>query len=260
MSSSNVKQQSDHDNNAANSPPIKTWWDRLVERLEMENVEYFLDSQLRPMVLLPKDGYRKEWPIDSQRFRDLLISLYFELHKGDFLKSAHLDFILAQLREEARNGGQRLTEEESVQTDRDVVVQAILSLMNGRQEFRGRTVELVKELRRIKESGTISFDDIPVFTNIFVRRLNRLLPVLRGYGIVATVEHREDGSHCWLKRLPSFQIEPASMTAPDAVGGEPSGHSSGVNCRRGTDLQLPDGSDGSIRFDAAPKTANGGAK
>jgi hypothetical protein len=253
MSATNGSQEPNGDSDLAKTQQIKTWWACLYERLQNEGVDYFLDSQLRPTVLIPKDRIRKEWPVDSQRFRDLLVSLYFELYKDEILKPAQTDFILAQLREEARQGGQRLTEEESVQTDRDVVVQAILSLMNGRQEFRERTVELVKELRRIQASGTISYDDIPVFTNIFVRRLNRLLPVLRGYGILATVEHKEDGSHCLLKRLPSFQIEPASMTTPDAVSGEPPGQSSGASCRRGADLQQPDGADDSIRFDAAPK-------
>jgi hypothetical protein len=134
--------------------------------------------------------------------------MYIEITNGGILKSIERDFLLAQIREECRRGGRRLTEVESKETDDDVIVQGIMALMNEQAKFSGRTVSLLKQLRAIQSNGNISFaEEIPIFTNIFSRKLNRLIPVLRGYGIDVEMEHKEDGSHCSLTRLDSFKKE-----------------------------------------------------
>ena len=226
----------------------KTTECQLIEvfsQMREDGCEFFLSSQLCPNVKIPDDGFQQEWPADSQRIQDLVISLYYEATKKRITTSER-DFLMALLREECRKGGRRYTEAESQETDRDVIVQAVLYHMNENESFTGRTIDLVKALCEAQKSGRISkVESIPEFTNIFSRRLRRLVPVLRGYGVAVTMEHKEEGSHCSLEKLDSFQKEPLA----DDIQAEASASSSDVTVRKGKDLPPTDDSDGENRVD-----------
>ena len=147
----------------------KTRWTEIYAQLQEDNIEFFLCTQLEPTVLIPGDGFQTEWPVDSQRFQDLLISIYFEISGGKLLPSVEREFLLAQIREECRRGARRLTEVEAKETDKDAIVQAIESLMNKQDEFSDHTIVLVKVLREIQSRAGGSSEAIPIFTNIFVK-------------------------------------------------------------------------------------------
>ena len=227
---------------------------RLIEvfsQMREDGCEFFLSSKLCPNVKIPDDGFQQEWPADSQRIRDLVISLYYEM-TGDRITTSERDFLMALIREECRKGGRRYTEAESQETDKDVIVQAVLYHVNENGSFTGRTIDLVKALCEAQKSGRISkVESIPEFTNIFSRRLRRLVPVLKGYGVAVTIEHKEEGSHCALEQLDSFQKEPFA----DDIQAEASASSSDVTVRKGKDLPPTDDSDGENRVDPpSPKT------
>ena len=233
-------------------------WTDIYTQLQEDKVEFFLNTHLEPTVLIPSDGFQTEWPVDSLRFQDLLVSVFYEISNGAILKTNERDFLMAQIREECRKGGRRLTEPEAAETDEDVIVQAVLALMNREPEFSNQTVILVKSLRKIQKEGCLSSsEEIPIFTNIFSRKLSRLIPVLRGYGVEVVMEHKESGSHCSLKRLESFQKEPKFEEAmADGSTNTSSGQSSGVTPMRGMALPSTDDADGEFRADP-PKATNG---
>ena len=217
----------------------------VFSQMREDGCEFFLSLKLKPTVEIPDDGFQQEWPADSQRIQDLVISMFYGM-TGDRITTSERDFLMALLREECRKGGRRCIEAESQETDKDVIVQAVLYHMNKNGSFTGRTVDLVKALREAQKSGQISeAESIPVFTNIFSRRLRRLVPVLKGYGVVVTMEHKEEGSHCTLKRLDSFQREPLA----DDIQATASALSSDVTVRKGKDLPPTDDSDGENRVD-----------
>ena len=217
----------------------------VFSKMQTDKCEFFLSSQLCPTVKVLDDGFQQEWPADSQRIQDLVISMFYE-ETGDRITTAARDLLMALLREECRKGGRRYTEAESQETDSDVIVQAVLYHVNKNGSFTGRTVDLVKALREAQKSGQFSeAESIPVFTNIFSRRLRRLVPVLRGYGVAVTMEHKEEGSHCSLEKLDSFQKEPLA----DDIQAEASASSSDVTVRKGKDLPPTDDSDGENRVD-----------
>ncbi len=235
-------------------------WTEIYGQLQEDKVEFFLSTQLEPMVLIPGDGFQKEWPVDSQRFQDYLVTIYFEISEGRILKTIDRDFLMSQIREECRKGGRRLTAPDTIGTDEDVVVQAAVELMNQQEEFSAPTAVLVKKLRDIQAKGQISRDEIPIFTNIFSRKLNRLIPVLRGYGVDVVIDHKESGSHCTLRRTESFQKESSldDIQADGSIFGS-SGPSSGATPIRGRDLPQPDDADGEFRADL-PKSSNGASE
>lgn len=75
---------------------------RLTEvfiQMRKDDCEFFMNSQLRPTVEIPDDGFQQEWPADGQRIQDLVISLYYEM-TGDRITSSERDFLMALLREE----------------------------------------------------------------------------------------------------------------------------------------------------------------
>lgn len=150
------------------SKPSDAPWTGIYTQLQEDKIEFFLNTHLEPTVFIPNDGFQTERPVDSLRFQDLLVSVFYEISKGEILKSNERDFLMAQIREECRKGGRRLTEPETAETDGDVIVQAILALMNRAPEFSNQTVILVKSLRKIQEEGCLSSSEqIPIFTNIF---------------------------------------------------------------------------------------------
>ena len=242
--------------NDAKKPNDATWAD-IFQQLQEDNVELFLSTQLEPMVLIPGDGFQQEWAVDSQRFQDHLVTIYFEKSEGRILNSIHRDFFMSQIREECRKGGRRLTVPDTVDTDEDVIVQAAIELMNQQEEFSEPTAVLGKKLRDIQATGKISREEIPIFTNTFSRKLNRLIPVLRGYGIEVVIDHKESGSHCTLKRMELFQTEKSlEDIQADGSNADSSGSSSGATSTRGRDLASPDDTDGDFRSDL-PQSSGG---
>lgn len=245
--------------------PREARWTDIYTQLQEDKVEFFLNTHLEPTVLIPTDGFQTEWPVDSQRFKDLLVSMFYEINNGRILKSNERDFLMAQIREECRKGGRRLTEPEAVETDQDLLVQAILYLVNSMPKnamasvFNGRTVHLQKRIEEFQKEGAIPcYPEIPTFTNIFSRRLARLVPVLLGYGVQIDLSHAEDGSRCKLTRLETFKSEPNSRQVQPSTDGwnsESSDQSSGTTSMPGKDLAPADDSDGDFRSDP-PRTTD----
>ena len=246
--------------------PREARWTDIYTQLQEDNVEFFLNTHLDPTVLIPNDGFQTEWPVDSQRFKDLLLSVFYEISNGRILKSSECDFLMAQIREECRKGGRRLTDSEAAETDQDLMVQAILYLVNSMPKdatasvFNGRTVVLQKRFEEFQKEGAIPcYPEIPTFTNIFSRRLARLVPVLRGYGVQIDLSHAEDGSRCKLTRLETFKLEPNSRQVQPSADGwksESSDQPSGTTSMPGKDLAPADDTDGDFRSDP-PRTTDG---
>lgn len=237
--------------------PSEACWTDIYKQLLEDKLEFFLNTQLDPTVLIPNDGFQTEWLVNSQRFQDLLVSVFYEISKGEMLKPYEREFLMAQIREECRKGGRRLTEPEASTIDEDVIVQAILALMNREPQFSNQMVILVQTLQKLqKELGLSPSEGIPIFTNIFSRKLSRLIPALRGYGVEVVMEHKESGSHVSLKRLDSFQKEPQLEEAlADGSNIESSVQSSGATSKLGTDLPRTDDADGDFRSDP-PRTTH----
>jgi hypothetical protein len=235
----------------------------VIAQLVQDGVEFFLNSQLHPTVLIPDDAFQKEWPADGQRVQDLLTKVHYEISKDamtkigptepvPLLRSTEREFLLSMIREECRLGGRRLTEVEAEETDQDPIVQALLYHLNDNEGFEGRTSALLGTLRKYQLENKVSqAEEIPVFANIFSRRLKRLIPTLRGYGVEIAIEHQEAGSYCTMKRLESFRREQdATDATADGNVSESSGQSSGATPKKGSNLQRADGTDGENRFDS----------
>ncbi|TWT60823.1 hypothetical protein [Rubinisphaera italica] len=250
MSTTKIKMK-----DSKNNPPQKTAKELIgetVKKMEEEGWECYVNSKNEPTIKIPGDAYQQEWPADSQRIQDLVQSYYFELSNGLGIRSADLSLLMALIREDCRKGGQRLAEYELPESDEDVIVQAMVYLMNQQDRFENRTKDLLIKLSEFQKEGKVSFhEEIPVFLNIFSRKLGRLIPTLKGYGIAVTIEHKEAGSHCSVRRLESFQLE-----APDDSKPSSSGSSSDATHCEGTALPLADATDGEIRSDA-PRSGNG---
>jgi hypothetical protein len=227
---------------------------KLIEQLRVEeNVGFFLNSILEPTLHLPGDAFQKDWPVDSQRVSDLVVAAYYADNEA-ILSAGEREFILSQIREECRAGGRRASETEATQTEKDVIVQGVLYLMNQQPEFDDQTCVLLGKLRTNQLQGkTAQHEEIPAFTNIFSRRLRRLVPVLRGYGVEVGMRHQEDGSYCKLVRLDAFQREGDSTTTlaktADDENRQPSGEPSGGIPKKGKEFKKADATDGENRFD-----------
>lgn len=230
----------------------------VVKQMQDDGCEFFVNSKIEPTVTVPDDGFQQDWPADSQRVQDLIHSLYHDLSGGEIMKSSDASFLMALIREECRKGGRRLSQAETSETDKDVLVQTMLVFVNKHESYEGRTLDLLGRFREIHGAGYVDVsEDIPVFVNIFSRRLRRLIPMLRGYGVEVVITHKEDGSRCTVKRLDNFEAEPA-----DGSRVESSGESSDGTSDQGKDLPLPDDSDGTARTDSSKssRSTKGGAK
>lgn len=217
---------------------------QIIVQMRDDGFEFFVNSKNEPTIKFPNDPYQKEWPADSQRVNDYLHSVYFELN-GLFLKSPERDFLMAQLREDCRTGGLRMSEVESVETEQDPIVQAVICLMNRHDKIDSLTAHLLAKLRKIQSEGWISAkEDLTPFVNVFSRQLRRLIPTLKGFGLSISLEHKEDGSHCKIERLADFQSEPTDGFTPVS-----SDESSGVSSGGGESLPKADDADGTYRAD-----------
>lgn len=227
---------------------------KLIKQLrDEEKVGFFLNSILEPTLHVPSDAFQQDWPVDSQRVSDLVTAVYYDQNET-ILPTVEREFVLSQIREECRAGGRRASETEAQQTEKDVIVQAVLYFMNDKEKFDNLTSVLLGHLRTIQLNDKIArHEEIPAFTNIFSRRLRRLVPVLKGYGVEIKPRHEEDGSYCELVRLATFQKEPDPvMTLPEVADGEnrqSSGEPSGGTAKKGKDFRKSDATDGENRFD-----------
>jgi hypothetical protein len=160
----------------AQSPEKK--WAKLVEQFSEEKLEFFLDTELIPTVKIPGDNFQQDWAVDSLRFNDFIVTRAFELY-GAIPKSSEMDFLLSLFREECRVGGRRVSQEQEATIDKDVIVQGVVCVMNEKSEFNDKTAVLLTDLITKQAEGKFSKQEtLPPFTNIFSRKLNRLIPVL----------------------------------------------------------------------------------
>jgi hypothetical protein len=213
---------------------------KLVQQLKEEKFEFFVNSKLQPVVFIPDEPFQKVWPVNSERFNDVLCAVYNDITGGGYLEDADRKQLLPLLRDLCHKGGRRLTEVESEKAEIDPIIQAVLIfLVKCSAGFEGFTRDLLAKLLQADIQASIRpmAWDFPVLTNIFVRKFNRQLAALRGFGVEASVWHEEDGSHCKVIRGPSFSVADASVVRPSD---KPSDGSR--NGTRGTDP--PDDSDG----------------
>ncbi|WP_237228803.1 hypothetical protein [Rubinisphaera sp. JC750] len=211
----------------------------VVTQMKDDGCEFFVDSSNQPTVMIKDDGFQQDWPANHERVQDYIITLYYDLSEGESLRPADLQLLMALLREECRNGERRLSQAEEAETDGDVLVQAVLLYLSAKEEFDGKTVKLLNELKLIEVQKLSYASEIPAFVNVFSRRLRRRIPMLRGFGVSVTLEHKEQGSFCRLTRLENFQPE----DDPDGSAALSSGVSSG----QGTSMASPDDTDGHVR-------------
>ncbi len=228
----------------AKSREKKLFINEMMQLMKDDNLEFFVNSQDEPTVHVPDDGFQQDWPADSARVRDWIVLNFYETSGGQQISTTTEALLLAHIREECRKGGRRLSEAEAAETDQDIVVQAMICLINKQEKFQGLTYLLLQRLIDFEKTGALTkSEDLPRFVNIFSRRLRRQIPALRGYGIDVIIEHREEGSFCKVSRLENFVVE------PDDDRKESSGEPSGVNISHGKDLPLADDSDGKLRQD-----------
>lgn len=195
-------------------PSVKQLFD-VIEQLKREKCEFFVDSQNRPTICLPDDGFQQDWSVDSQRVNDHLMNLYL-YHTHRILSGSDLGMLKSLLREECRKGGRRKSQVEDASLGQDPIIQGLIYLMNGEPVWCDRTAELQRKLIDLQNSPKISgLPAITPVTNFFVRKLKGLIPALRGLGIDVEITHKEDGSFTTVKRLTSFKREPNSKVVMD---------------------------------------------
>jgi hypothetical protein len=69
-----------------NENPNQAHWKEVFLQMREDKLEFFLNTQLEPTVSIPNDGFQTEWLVNSQRFQDLLVSVFYEISKGEMLK------------------------------------------------------------------------------------------------------------------------------------------------------------------------------
>lgn len=211
----------------------------MVREMAKQEVEFFLNSANEPTVRMPTDPFQQEWPADSQRVIDHMQLLYHEVEKS-LPSRAHLNLSMMMLREECRNGGRRLSQAEEAEKDNDPILQTLHEFTSSKCSYHGRTSILLSALRDIHFSRNDHIGTVfTPFIHVFSRKLRRLIPTLRGFGIEVSISHQEDGSYCTVKRLPDFQVEVTDASEDQT---------SAPYTRLGTNLPEPDGTDGNIRM------------
>lgn len=236
-----------------------SWQEKVVSRLRSEGVEFALNSELIPIARIKDDGFRTEWEIDSQRFMDYLVATCMFDPDTKVWNAYDMRVLTSLLREDCRRGGRSVTEVEVTRIESDPIVQAILSLMDEQPEFEDLTSELLSSLKSIEgRYGFFSSKTITGFVSAFGCQLRRLIPVLAGYGVAISFEHRESGSWVKVRRLPTFAplgVVRHEADAADGVIDASSEEPSVVTSVLGRGLVPTDGTDGKTRFDADPSVA-----
>ncbi|MEZ6142073.1 MAG: hypothetical protein R3B84_16025 [Zavarzinella sp.] len=216
----------------------------LIANLKELKLEFYVNTKNEPVVFLPDSPFEKYWPAVHDRVASYICTVYYDLSEGGHIKPSDFTALLYLLKEECYKGGRRLTEIESPEAEKEPIIQALLCYLNRYDSFEGMTATLLNKLSEQEIARKITgFENFPVLTNIFSRRLNRLKPVLRGLGIEADIWHEEDGSHCKVKRMSDFRVE------SDAFTRQSSGIASVAIPIKGKDFHPTDGSDEKARFD-----------
>jgi hypothetical protein len=185
---------------------------QLIEQFHEEGLEFVLNSELRPVVVIPHNTLQPVVLVDSVDFKDHLIITWAEMFNGYILQGPDLSFLLCLIRAECRNGARIVTEIEAEKIEDNPIVQTILEYMNSVDKYDGPTRKLHEECRSIdKSKSASSYSQISPFLNSFGRELRRLIPALQGYGVDVEVEHTEAGSRTILRRNELFNSEPQPM-------------------------------------------------
>lgn len=225
----------------------------VIARLRRDGADFFLNSTLEPTISIREDYFQQVWPANSERVRDLVLVTYYDLTRQP-IDGVEMKQLMAMLREECRVGGRRATEIEAMKAEEQAIVQGILCLLNGRESYVGRTATLLQLLQDLQAHRKITdADRLTPLVNVFSRRLKRLIPTLRGFHVAGELTHREDGSHCSLRRLDGFEREPeaAPRIAPSNDDTDAAALLvSSVGSRDvGRDLGPSDAADGNFRFE-----------
>jgi hypothetical protein len=231
------------------SDPVGT----TLAELKAAGHEFCVNSRWEPMVRVHSDCHQMYWPANSERIRDLVVVAFYEWNHRPISHTEFTQF-MAELREECRAGGRRVSEDESARAEENAIVQGVLHVLNCDACYVGRTADLLLVLHTLQAERRITdVDRLPVLVNVFSKKLKRLIPVLRGLQIHAEIIHREDGSHCVLRRLEGFEDESPTASLPAGPTDGPDDNeqmgASVVNTYAGTDLGLADATDGNLRFD-----------
>jgi hypothetical protein len=242
--------------------------DRVLQKMIVEGVKFFVDADEEPCVELPKDIRRKVWTLDHKRVQ-VFVSLLFKEITNRFLKRSERALLLDLLAAECFASGRRVTEA-AEKFEHDALVQSIIAFCNLKLQeqeeqatrqaaqkapslhnpdagaadvtaeasaadkeflFDGLTADLLKELLSDRIQGQITRDaNFPKLTNLLSRAVNRRKAFLQGLGIEIDVKHVETGSWTTIKVVPPFVGE------PDAVPPSATEDPSGKNSKEGRDL------------------------
>ena len=222
--------------------------------LRSRGVEFFLNGHSEPTVSIPDDPCQIHWPVEGQRFADLIISTFHEIAKPKRLSRVELLNLLALIREECRSGGTRYTELDGMKIEDLVITQGVWCLLNSSPIITLKTEDLRIEISKLQSLGRITTEQLVTpFTNVFSLRLGRLIKPLRSRKIDVEIKHRDDGSHTSLRRLEGFVCEPAAvprvMPTTDDADGIAAIFPSGLSAFTGRDLPPTDGNDGEFRYE-----------
>ena len=90
--------------------------------------------------------------------------------------------------------------------DRDHLARAIVAYVDIHGDFVGLTRDFGRKLvALVKRHPTVaSVAKLPTVTQVLSRNIKRLRRSLQAVGVDATVEHKENGSHCTVRMLPTF--------------------------------------------------------
>lgn len=220
--------------------------------------EFFQNSDGVPMLRIREDNFQKEWQVDDPRVRDFLINSYFALNSEAnkelqcVLKPGEIEFLQVLIREECRSSGVRYSSAQDSKADSDPIVQGCVFIMNEIDGYDNKSSVLAASIRSLQQSRLIDKSPLPVLTNLFTRRLNRLVPTLRAIGLEVAIRHDEDGSYTHIKRLEHFSLE----ANQERIKKNPDGtltitpiESSDVNASQNETSVLPDDADDVRRKD-----------
>jgi hypothetical protein len=220
----------------------------VLQRLKDDGIGFFVNTKLEPVLFIPDAAFEQYWLVDHDRVSAYIATTYLDGAES-FIRPAFLSALLMLIKEECYNGGRLFTEVEQVEAEREPIIQSLICCMNRIDSFEGMTAALLSKLNESDIRKSVSaVEQLPLLTNIFSRRLKRLTPKLRGLGIEVIIEHKEDGSHCRVSRLPHFEKE------PDDLRRQPSVESSAVSIVGGRDYVPTDGVDGNERVEESSKT------
>lgn len=187
----------------------------LRKLIEGDGVTLLLDARGQPFAVVSIDGQLSHHPIDSVRFEDLLISLFFS-DTETFPSRQSLQYARRLIREDCRRGARKLAEFECEDFEENLLVHVLVAVVQTcGSDFEVATSELHRLVsERADRRGIWSFDISP-FVNVFARRLRRLSCELAAVGLRVDFTHREDGSYCRVTRTDAWKPEGTEGSSAD---------------------------------------------